>query len=191
MADILSQEELDALLSAVGTPDEPEEAPAAPAPKAEASGGGGEILSQDELDALLSGGLDMGSMDMGGPPEPEPEPEPKPKPRRSSGAPSASGSGPDAGPAARAPSKEPANLKLLLSIPVQVSVELGRTRMSVGDLLQLGQGSIIELDRPATDMLDLTVNHKRVALGEVVVVHENFGFRALEVDTLKERLNKL
>lgn len=179
LSDILSQDELDALLSNIAIDEEEEEKEEAPAAPVMADAGeGGDILSQDELDALLGGGLDVLAED---PPAPKPEPKPKPAPK------------PKASPGLSNPRADetPRNLKLLLSIPVQISVELGRTRMSVGDLLQLGQGSIIELERAASEYLDLTVNKKPIAMGEVVVVNENFGFRAVEVDSVRERLTKL
>lgn len=83
------------------------------------------------------------------------------------------------------------NVQMILDIPVQVNVELGRSRLTIGDLLALGQGSVIELDHLASDMLDLTVNKKIVAQGEAVVINENFGVRVLEVDSVRDRIRKL
>lgn len=72
-------------------------------------------------------------------------------------------------------------LKMILDVPLKVSVELGRTKMLVNDLLQLGQGSVIELDKIAGEPMEIMVNDKLVALGEVVVVNEKFGVRLTDV----------
>lgn len=83
------------------------------------------------------------------------------------------------------------NVQMILDIPVKVDVELGRARLTIGDLLALGQGAVIELDHLASDLLDLTVNRKVVAQGEAVVINENFGVRVLEVDSVRDRIRKL
>ena len=72
-------------------------------------------------------------------------------------------------------------LKMILDVPLKVSVELGRTRMLVNDLLQLGQGSVIELDKIAGEPMEILINDKLVAMGEVVVVNEKFGVRLTDV----------
>lgn len=72
-------------------------------------------------------------------------------------------------------------LKMILDVPLKVSVELGRTRMLVNDLLQLGQGSVIELDKLAGEPMEILINDKLVAMGEVVVVNEKFGVRLTDV----------
>jgi len=72
-------------------------------------------------------------------------------------------------------------LKMILDVPLKVSVELGRTKMLVNDLLQLGQGSIIELDKIAGEPMEILINDKLVAMGEVVVVNEKFGVRLTDV----------
>lgn len=72
-------------------------------------------------------------------------------------------------------------LKMILDVPLKVSVELGRTKMLVNDLLQLGQGSVIELDKIAGEAMEILINDKLVALGEVVVVNEKFGVRLTDV----------
>ncbi len=72
-------------------------------------------------------------------------------------------------------------LKMILDIPLKVSVELGRTKMLVNDLLQLGQGSVIELDKIAGEPMEILINDKLVAMGEVVVVNEKFGVRLTDV----------
>jgi len=82
-------------------------------------------------------------------------------------------------------------LDLILDIPLRVSVELGRTRMLVNDLLQLGQGSVIELNKLAGEPLEVLVNDKLVARGEVVVVNEKFGIRLTDIISPIERIEKL
>ncbi len=72
-------------------------------------------------------------------------------------------------------------LKMILDIPLKVSVEVGRTKMLVNDLLQLGQGSVIELDKIAGEPMEILINDKLVAMGEVVVVNEKFGVRLTDV----------
>ncbi|MBS1982975.1 MAG: flagellar motor switch protein FliN [Bdellovibrionales bacterium] len=82
-------------------------------------------------------------------------------------------------------------LDLILDIPLRVSVELGRTKMLVNDLLQLGQGSVIELNKLAGDPLEVLVNDKLIARGEVVVVNEKFGIRLTDIISPIERIEKL
>ena len=82
-------------------------------------------------------------------------------------------------------------LELILDIPLKVSVELGRTKLLVNDLLQLGQGSVIELNKLAGDPLEVLVNDKLIARGEVVVVNEKFGIRLTDVISPIERIEKL
>lgn len=83
------------------------------------------------------------------------------------------------------------NLNFILDIPLEVSVELGRTRMLVNDLLKLGQGSVIELSKVAGETLEIMANQKLVARGEVVVVNEKFGIRVTEIISPMERVEKL
>jgi flagellar motor switch protein FliN/FliY len=83
------------------------------------------------------------------------------------------------------------NLDMLLDIPLQVTVELGRTKRSVKEILELSSGSIIELDKLAGEPVDILVNSKIVAKGEVVVIDENFGVRVTDIISQTERLNKL
>ena len=82
----------------------------------------------------------------------------------------------------------PRNLELLLDVKVNVSVELGRSRVSIKDLLSLGSGSIITLDKLAGEPVDILVNGKPIAKGEVVVIDEAFGVRILDIIAPKERL---
>jgi flagellar motor switch protein FliN/FliY len=85
----------------------------------------------------------------------------------------------------------PRDLDFILDIPLQISVELGRTRLLVGDLLKLGQGSVIELSNLAGDALAILANNKLIARGEVVVVNEKYGIRITEIVSPKERIERL
>ena len=86
---------------------------------------------------------------------------------------------------------ESASLDLILDIPLSVTVELGRSKMLINDLLQLGQGSVIELTKLVGDPLEVLVNNKLVARGEVVVVNEKFGVRLTDIVTPMERVKSL
>lgn len=83
------------------------------------------------------------------------------------------------------------NLDLVMDIPIQLTVELGRTRMPIRNLLQLAQGSVVELNELAGEPLDVFVNGCLVAQGEVVVVNEKFGIRLTDIITPSERIKKL
>lgn len=87
--------------------------------------------------------------------------------------------------------EKPVNMELLLDIPLEITAELGRTRMIINDLLQLGQGSVIELNKLAGEPLEILVNHKLVARGEVVVVNEKFGIRLTDIISPLERIKQL
>lgn len=86
---------------------------------------------------------------------------------------------------------EIANLDFILDIPLEVSVELGRAKMLISDLLQLGQGSVIELTKLAGEPLEIFVNQKLIARGEVVVVNEKFGIRMTDIISPAERVKQL
>jgi flagellar motor switch protein FliN/FliY len=83
------------------------------------------------------------------------------------------------------------NLDFILDIPLKVSVELGRAQIIIKDLLQLGQGSVLELDKLAGEPLEVLVNGKLVARGEVVVVNEKFGIRLTDIISPLERIETL
>ncbi len=83
------------------------------------------------------------------------------------------------------------NLDLILDIPLKVTVELGRTKMVVNELLNLGQGSVIELQKLAGEPLEVLVNNKLVARGEAVVVNEKFGVRLTDIISQTERVEQL
>lgn len=83
------------------------------------------------------------------------------------------------------------SLDLILDVPMQVTVELGRTRMPIKELLQLTQGSIIELKTMAGDHLEVFVNNKLIAKGEVVIVNDRFGVRISEILSPQERVERM
>ena len=89
------------------------------------------------------------------------------------------------------PAADEANLDVILDIPVTISMEIGRTRISIRNLLQLNQGSVVELDRLAGEPMDVLVNGTLVAHGEVVVVNEKFGIRLTDVISPADRVKKL
>jgi len=95
---------------------------------------------------------------------------------------SSSSSGPDA---------QINDINMVLDIPVQLSVELGRTRVPIKHILQLGQGSVVELDALAGEPMDVLVNGYLIAQGEVVVVNDKFGIRLTDVVTPSERLKRV
>ena len=94
---------------------------------------------------------------------------------------SASGAGDD----------DPSNLELILDIPLRVTAELGRTRMAVSELLNLGQGMVVELQKLAGEPMEIMVNDKLVARGEAVVVNEKFGVRITDILSQEERVQGL
>lgn len=86
---------------------------------------------------------------------------------------------------------ERADLDIILDIPLELSVELGKTKMLVNDLLQLGQGSIVGLNKLAGEPLEIYINQKLIARGEVVVVNEKFGVRLTDIISPQERVRSL
>jgi len=94
----------------------------------------------------------------------------------------------DLGPKAAGAGGQEMNLNLILDVAVTLALEVGRTRMSVRDLLQLAPGAVVELDRLAGEPLDVLVNGVRIARGEVVVVNEKFGIRLTDVVSATERM---
>ena len=83
------------------------------------------------------------------------------------------------------------NMDFLLDIPLEISVELGRTKMLINELLKLGQGSVVELSKLAGETLEILANQKLVARGEVVVVNEKYGVRLTEIISPIERIERL
>ena len=90
-----------------------------------------------------------------------------------------------------APDGETKSLDLILDIPLTVTVELGRSKMLINDLLKLGQGSVIELTKLVGEPLEVLVNQKLVARGEVVVVNEKFGVRLTDIVSPMERVQSM
>ena len=88
-------------------------------------------------------------------------------------------------------SEDEINLDVILDVPVDISMEIGRTKMSIRNLLKLNQGSVIELDRLAGEPMDVLVNGTLIAHGEVVVVNDKFGIRLTDVISPVERIKKL
>ena len=84
-----------------------------------------------------------------------------------------------------------ANIGLILDVPLQVTVELGRTKKTIKDILELTNGSIVELDKLAGEPVDIMVNGKFLAKGEVVVIDENFGVRITDIVSPAERAQQL
>ena len=83
------------------------------------------------------------------------------------------------------------NMDVILDVPVTLSMEVGRTKIPIRNLLQLNQGSVVELDREAGEPLDVFVNGTLIAHGEVVVVNDKFGIRLTDVISPAERIRKL
>ena len=85
----------------------------------------------------------------------------------------------------------PKNIDFILDIPMQVTVQVGSTKMIIRELLQLGQGSVIELEKLAGEPMEVLVNNRLVARGEVLVVNEKFGIRLTDVISAAERVQQL
>ncbi|MDR1109665.1 MAG: flagellar motor switch protein FliN [Deltaproteobacteria bacterium] len=135
-------------------------------------------LTQSDLDRLMSDDPGL-AQDWG-------DPGPAALPASSD---AASGDSPFGPPPASEGAARP--LDFILDIPLEITVELGRTRMIINDLLQLGQGSVIELSKLAGEPLEIFVNGKLVARGEVVVVNEKFGVRVTDIVSPMERVKTL
>jgi flagellar motor switch protein FliN/FliY len=120
----------------------------------------------------MGGGMQMGGMPMGGGPAVQ-------------GVQFPSFGGPGAGQA------EQGNIGLLMDVYMEMTVELGRTKKLIKDILGMGEGTIIELDKLAGEPVDILVNHKLIAKGEVVVIDENFGVRVTEIVSPMERMNTI
>lgn len=88
-------------------------------------------------------------------------------------------------------SQSPVNMDFILDIPLEITVELGRTKMQINELLKLAQGSVIELSKLAGETLDILANQKLIARGEVVVIKEKYGIRLTEIISPMERIQQL
>jgi flagellar motor switch protein FliN/FliY len=93
--------------------------------------------------------------------------------------------------AASGAGKQPQTLDFILDVTLQVTVEVGRARMTIQDLLQLGQGSVVELEKLAGEPLDIYINGKQVARGEAVIVNEKFGVRLTDIISPEDRIDSL
>jgi len=87
--------------------------------------------------------------------------------------------------------KAPADMDFILDVPLEISVELGNTRMQINELLKLSQGSIIELTKTAGESLEILANRRLIARGEVVVANEKYGIRVTEIISPMERVEQL
>ncbi len=87
--------------------------------------------------------------------------------------------------------RAPRDIEFLLDIPIEVTVQLGTTKMLIKELLQLGQGSVVELEKLAGEPMEILANNKLIARGEVVVVNEKFGVRLTDIASPTERLSQL
>lgn len=155
------------------------------------------ILSQDEINALMAaGGAGGGAAATPGADNTEAEPQAEAQPTIQAVGPApAAPKQPE--PAVRRPEFSPLNysadagvrngMDLILDVQLQVAVELGRTKMLVRDVLALGPGAVVELDKHAGEPVEISVNNKIVARGEVVVIDENFGVRITEIVNASER----
>lgn len=123
-------------------------------------------MTQEEIDALISGGLDMASAS-----EPEEDLHEEAQPQQE----------------IKFGSVEP-KLELLLDLQLPVSIELGRTNMLIRDILRLGRGSVVEFDKLVSEPIDVLINGKKVAEGEVVVIDKHFGIRITTLIDPSERL---
>ncbi len=125
-------------------------------------------MTQDEIDALIGGGLDVSAIDTL-PDVDEPQLEPTPSED------------------IKIEGIDP-KLQLLLDLQLPVSIELGRTNMLIRDILRLGRGSVIEFDKLVSEPIDVLINGKKVAEGEVVVIDKHFGIRITTLIDPAERL---
>lgn len=217
----LNQDEIDALLADVGDPTEEapedsggEEAPEAEADMADTADAGGDDLGDLGLDDMDDAGaadaddagddmdMDLGGFDEGGDDAADdlaamlddaPADE-----GADSGAAEPAPQQPAASPQAHSPAAKAAmaefskeNIEVLLDVPLQIVVELGRTQMPIQKILELGPGSIVELNRMSGEPINILVNGKLVAKGEVVVVDENFGIKIKNIISPMERLTQL
>nr|MBN2278329.1 flagellar motor switch protein FliN [candidate division Zixibacteria bacterium] len=137
------------------------------------SGEGSELLSQEAIDNALGSAADGMTDDM--PEQLQPEVHQADFQQLSM----------------QSENQTPRNIDLLMDVDLPVSIELGRTRMRISDILALGPGSIVELDKLVGEPVDLLVNKKCVARGEVVVVEESFGLRITQLVSPEERLKNL
>jgi flagellar motor switch protein FliN len=100
-------------------------------------------------------------------------------------------SGTQSGGSADKSASQKSNMDFILDIPLEISVELGRTTLMINDLLKLGQGSVVELSKIAGETLEVLANQRLIARGEVVVINEKYGIRLTEIISPMERIERL
>ena len=193
----MSQEEIERLMGGGAQPS----APTAPAPAAPAASSGA-TMSQEEIERLMSGGMQQPTpvqyvpVQQAVPMQTMPVqqiPMQMPVQAMPQAAPKLINAQPVQLPALdvedRIGKEQADNLELIMSVPLEISVEIGRTRRKVEDILAFSKGSLVVLDKLAGDQVDLFVNGLCVARGDVVVVDDNFGVRITEVLKHSELLN--
>jgi len=209
MGDPLSQEEIDRLLAQAAGGGAQQEEPAEPQPAED------QAAVESPVEAGAAQGLEVVAGDAetpqeesgSGAPAPAAEPPPAEQPAASSARPKkepsvigartptppAAAQSVQFGPLPGSPAVEgaPRSLDLLLDIRLQLTAELGRREMTIREALSLGPGSVLELDKIAGEPVDLLVNNKLIARGEVVVIDENFGVRVTEVVSPEERMDRI
>jgi len=209
MGDPLSQEEIDRLLAQAAGGGAQQEQPAEPQPAGEqaATEPQGEAGGDPGLE-VVAGDAETPQEESGsGAPAPAAEPPPAAQPAASSARPKkepsvigartptppAAAQSVQFGPLPGSPAVQgaPRSLDLLLDIRLQLTAELGRREMTIREALSLGPGSVLELDKIAGEPVDLLVNNKLIARGEVVVIDENFGVRVTEVVSPEERMDRI
>ncbi len=145
-----------------------------------------ENLSQDDIDALLAGGIPADT------PPPEKEQPVSQEPLHSTRDEMTMAQKVEFSQLpAMQQEKNPANIDLILDVNVEVTAELGRKTMLIKDILEVGPGSVIELNKLAGEPVDLLVNNKLLARGEVVVINENFGIRIIDIVGPAQRIRNL
>ncbi len=148
----------------------------------------GNQLTPEQIDALF-----RGANTGGGEPAPAPAapPEPEMPPPQQPAQPQARSVKPGELTKPAHGSTQPLDLDFILDIPLQVTVEVGRTKMLINELLQLGKGSVIELNKLLGEPFEVLVNEKLVARGEIVIVNDRFGIRLTDIVSPNERVQSL
>ena len=164
---IMSQEEIEAMLAGSRAKEETK------APEPKPSGG---IMSQEEIEAMLAGNAAPSPK-----PAPAPQPAPEPKTYAAVEPKVIDVQDLDSDRSHLTGIAKEANLDMIMDVPLVVSVEIGRTKKPIREILEITQGSLIVLDKMAGDQVELYANNKCIAKGDVVVVHDNFGIRVTEV----------
>ena len=166
---IMSQEEIEAMLA--GNRIKEETKAPEPAPEPKPSGGN---MSQEQIEAMLAGNAAPS-------PKPAPQPAPEPKTYAAVEPKVIDVQDLDSDRSHLTGIAKEANLDMIMDVPLVVSVEIGRTKKPIREILEITQGSLIVLDKMAGDQVELYANNKCIAKGDVVVVHDNFGIRVTEV----------